>query len=472
MTVLRDVLVFFLFFLHTSASITESPVERDVCIIGGGSSGTYAAIRLQQLGYSVAVIEKQARLGGHVNTFHDPVSGEYFDFGVSIYEDISVVTEYFAALNVTLGPPSAAASLGIYANLKTDGKAVEIPESLTWTNQTEVGEAFVEYASILEQYPYLNNGFDLPQPVPEELLMPWGDFLEEHSLSALSFTSYLYNQGIGNILAQPTLYVMKYFSSYLVRVLLGESGVGFVASATNGNQELYDHALEQLGDDAFLSTIPTAIRRSDDGVEVDIYSNTSGKSMTIQANKLLIAVEPTLSNIQGLGLDITSIEKELFQQFNNSYYWDAVIKATGAPSDTGFFNIDLDTPYGIPALPALYTFGAVTGTTDLFTGYFGSPSYLSDDEVKLTILNEVSKALNANGYNTTAAPEILAFNNHSPFELTVSPESIRNGFYDQLNSLQGANNTWWTGAAWQAQDSSQIWNWTEYTLLPRIVASL
>lgn len=39
-------------------------LQRDVCIIGGGASGTYAAVRLQQMGKSVALIEKQSRLGG------------------------------------------------------------------------------------------------------------------------------------------------------------------------------------------------------------------------------------------------------------------------------------------------------------------------------------------------------------------------------------------------------------------------
>ncbi|KAH6972561.1 hypothetical protein EDB80DRAFT_693572 [Ilyonectria destructans] len=38
-------------------------IERDVCIIGGGSSGTYAAVRLIDDGLSVAVIEMKGQLG-------------------------------------------------------------------------------------------------------------------------------------------------------------------------------------------------------------------------------------------------------------------------------------------------------------------------------------------------------------------------------------------------------------------------
>jgi hypothetical protein len=65
-------------------------------------------------------------------------------------------------------------------------------------------------------------------------------------------------------------------------------------------------------------------------------------------------------------------------------------------------------------------------------------------------------------------PEFVEFNNHSPFELTVSSEAIKGGFYGQLNKLQGERSTWWTGATWQAQDSSQIWNWTEINILPKL----
>lgn len=47
-------------------------IERDVAIIGGGSAGTYAAVRLKDLGKSVIVIEKDVVLGGHTDTY-----GEY-----------------------------------------------------------------------------------------------------------------------------------------------------------------------------------------------------------------------------------------------------------------------------------------------------------------------------------------------------------------------------------------------------------
>ena len=39
-------------------------LNRDVVVIGGGASGTYAAVRLQQEGKTVALVERESRLGG------------------------------------------------------------------------------------------------------------------------------------------------------------------------------------------------------------------------------------------------------------------------------------------------------------------------------------------------------------------------------------------------------------------------
>ena len=50
---------------YTSADI----IERDVAIIGGGSAGTYSAVRLKDMGKSVIVIEKDVILGGNTDTY-------------------------------------------------------------------------------------------------------------------------------------------------------------------------------------------------------------------------------------------------------------------------------------------------------------------------------------------------------------------------------------------------------------------
>jgi phytoene dehydrogenase-like protein len=78
-------------------------ITRDVCIIGGGATGTYSAVRLSQdLGKSVVVVEKTDRLGGHTETYIDPVTHYPVDYGVLAYHNLTVVTEFFARFGVSL----------------------------------------------------------------------------------------------------------------------------------------------------------------------------------------------------------------------------------------------------------------------------------------------------------------------------------------------------------------------------------
>jgi hypothetical protein len=98
---------------------------------------------------------------------------------------------------------------------------------------------------------------------------------------------------------------------------------------------------------------------------------------------------------------------------------------------------------------------------------------MSDAQVKAETVAALGRLARANGWdNGSFAPEFVGFHNHAPFLLTVPVEAVRQGFYRRLNALQGVKNTWWTGAAWQTQDSSLIWNFTEAVVLPRLLESL
>ncbi|KAJ7513140.1 hypothetical protein B0H11DRAFT_1898376 [Mycena galericulata] len=61
---------------------------------------------------------------------------------------------------------------------------------------------------------------------------------------------------------------------------------------------------------------------------------------------------------------------------------------------------------------------------------------------------------------------------HAPFRLGAAPRDVAGGFYRELYALEGRRNTFWTGAAWAEQDSSQIWWWSDVSLLPKMEAAL
>lgn len=440
-------------------------IQRDVCVIGGGSSGTNAAINLLRAGQSVVVVEKQNRLGGHVNTFKDSVTGLTADLGVVVFDNISAVTDYFSYLDVELGLPSFGSGETKYANFRTGTPvaASVLPQ------QRAVGAALTAYNKVLDKWPYLNNGFDLPKRIPEDFLITWGEFLKKYKVEAMGYIAWQYLQGAGNILAQPALYMLKYWPQITVDGVLGTSN--FLSTANHDNQELYDKALMKLGagKNAFISSKVTYIARTKSGVAV-IVSTPSGKKL-IKASKLLISIPPLLSNLQQLGLDLDSQETSVFRQLNNSYYWNCALRKSGIPNNVSLTNIDPAAPLDIPPSPGAYTFSS-TRIPGIHFIYYGSPHYLSDSAVKADILATNARLVKAFGFETSGQPEIAEFNSHSPFEVTVSAEAVKNGFYRKANALQGHRNTYWTGAAWQAQDSSIIWNWTEHTLLPKMLADL
>ncbi|EFQ34922.1 flavin-containing superfamily Amine oxidase [Colletotrichum graminicola] len=453
------------FFLLQAASGNDEAapeiLKRDVAVIGGGSSGTYAAVRLQQLGKSVALIEKAGRLGGHTNTYVDAKTGMTFDYGTQNFVNTTEVYNYFRRLGVPLAPFAP----------KRQSVAVDMARERpgpSWpiVNANDTAAALERYKVQLAKYPDdFFRGYHLPDPVPEDLLLPWGDFVQKYDLGALAYDGWLRFQGMGNVLAQPTLYVMKLFNPMQVRAREENSKV---YEANDDLQSLWNAAQAFLGDSAVTWAEISRIDRQDDCVTVSITTPSGPK--TVHASKLLITIPPTLDNLKPF-LDLSDEESQVFGQLNNSYYYNAVISRSGFPAGTSVYSYDLESQYGIPAMPGVYYFTAET-VSDLWSTQYTSPDYQSEETVKATILAQVHEARRALGRPDDIMPEIMAFNNHSPFGLTVSTDAIRSGFYKRYTALQSQRNTFWTGHSWSSGSSSTIWDFTEYEVLPAIMASL
>lgn len=61
---------------------------------------------------------------------------------------------------------------------------------------------------------------------------------------------------------------------------------------------------------------------------------------------------------------------------------------------------------------------------------------MTDDEVKADTLATLARVRTALGLpEPDESPEFVGFNNHSPFELTVSTEAIQGVFYKRFMAL-------------------------------------
>jgi hypothetical protein len=428
-------------------------IERDVCVIGGGSSGTYTAVRLTDLGKSVVVVEKKDRLGGHCETYTDPATGLTTDIGVVVFHDLPIVHDYFGRFSVPLVTQSEGGGPApVYADFRT-GKTVS---GYTPPEPT----ALQAYFGILEQYPYLAGGYDLPDPVPAELLQPFGDFVQANGLSSIVPLVDEYAQGFADLLQTPAVYLLKYFGLQTVQDIF--TG-GFLSTPNHDNSALYEAATGYLGSNALLNTTVVAGERSSGGVEL-LAVGPQGP-VTIRAGKIVITVPPLPGLLAAFGLDAT--ESGLFSRFQQGNYYTGLVELPGAPDSTYVQNIGADTAYNLAPLPALYSVSP-SSVPGLFDVKFGSSVPLSDFEVREQILAALGR-LQAAGTIPATKPVFADYSSHTPYELTVSASDVAAGFYSRLYGLQGYRNTFWNGAAFQAHDSTLLWQYTE-TLLPQIAA--
>jgi hypothetical protein len=452
--------------LHSRSALAKTrTIERDVCVIGGGSSGTYTAVAVKDAGRSVVVLERKQRLGGHTETYVDPATGIPTDIGVVVLHNLPVVSDYFARLGAPLVslPPDSFGGPNVNVDFRT-GQTQNFSEP----TPAETGAALQAYFGYLQQlkatYFDLDSGFDLPNPVPADLTLKFSDFVAKYGLGALVRSAFQFGQGVGDLLNMPAVYVLKLFSAQVVSSIFGISG-GFVACPT-GNSTLYENATALLGDDVVFGADVTHVERNKSGVIVTV--ETPQGRYLVKAKKLVVTAPPTLDNLCGFDLDRT--EESTLGRFRGNHYYTGLLKLAGVPEGLSVSNSNANSAFNLPQLPGVYGINP-TRVPGIWNVKFGSTVPLSDFDVKATIVSQIRRLSDATYFpRPPRVLEIVTFAAHTPFELHVRSDEIAQGFYATLNDLQGRNRTYYGGAAFQVHDSSLIWRYSKDTLLPLLLA--
>ncbi|BCR91316.1 uncharacterized protein ACHE_70159A [Aspergillus chevalieri] len=428
----------------TSSYNPSDIITRDVAVIGGGSSGTFGAFKLKDRGKSVVVIESQGQLGGHIETYTDPATGATLDYGVHEFWNISLVTDFFARFNVPIEDFVFPSEPAIYADFKTG----QVLSNFT------VGSNFTAYIEQLDRYPDLAYGWDLTYPVADDLLLPFGDFITKYGLEAEAYNMFTLLPGVGNILEQSTVNIFK----GITKILFDSEAGSSIAVTNTNNQLLYEKAQAALGTDALLNSTVINAQRPTDNSNCTLVVMTPTGNKLIVAKHILVTIPLLLDNMQSFGLD--SDESSLFQQFNYTAWYPGLIRNTGLSFSNRYLNVGANTLYNIPELPGIYTL-IPTKEDGVFLYWYGAQNALTESEVKDSITSSI-KALGG------VAPEFMVFGNHTPYELVVPVDAIKNGFYKDLNALQGYRNTWYTGGLFVGA-SGPLWNFTN-TLVGQMTA--
>ncbi|KAL8944729.1 MAG: hypothetical protein Q9216_000298 [Gyalolechia sp. 2 TL-2023] len=432
-------------------------IRRDFVVVGGGASGTYAAVGLHDQGRSFVLIERSGRLGGQTETYTDPNTGTKVDYGVQAYNNISLTRDFFARLNVpvtefTFPPPAEP----VYADFTT-GAVVE---------GFEPGTLSPDYSAELEKYPYLDGGFFLPDEIPEDLLLPWGEYIEKYSLQDSAWATTVARPAPpGNLLEILAIYVFHAFNA--LEVSLGQGRGNGLQTASYDNSELYENAYAELEANVFLNSTVIAARRSSSrngGVQLVVKTATGYK--LVIAKQLVMGVQPVLDTMRPFGLD--SREQSILSKLKGYPYYAGLVSNTGLSNSSWYTNVAANNPYNIPSLPDI-TFIKPTLVEGQFLYWYSALQPTSRAQIEGEVTATISK-LHANASTKALAkPRFDAFADHTPFHVYVSAEDITNGFYRDLYSLQGYRNTWYISATF-ARGSSQIWNNTA-NMLPEIIAA-
>lgn len=425
----------------------EDVIVRDIAVIGGGASGTYAAVRLQQdLNRSVILVERKTTLGGHTESYYDPSSATTIDIGVIAFHDLPLTRQFFARFDIPLTQLFFAPRSTLTVDFRT-GRHVDVPY-----DAEAVGEALGRYKAHLAQYPTLNEGFVFPTPIPRDLLLPFGKFAQKFNYDSMIPSLWQVSQGYGDLLNLPTLYVMKAFGLEVLRGLKE----GFLTAARHNNHEIYERALESLRNatNVLLGSSVIYMDRDRPGDFAHAVVATPSARKLLRVKRFLFSIPPTLENLAGV--DLTEQEQALFAQFKGQVYCTGLLHNVPLNPDVVLSNV-VNNPadFHLPRLPTSYYFGPMQVPSNLTNFKFCSNITMSLEQMQDQIMAEAARAV------PQSAPQVRTFSNHGPFALQVSADAIANGFYDSLYELQGQRRSYWTGAAWHTHDSSLLWNFTE-----------
>ncbi|KAL2851331.1 hypothetical protein BJX68DRAFT_254905 [Aspergillus pseudodeflectus] len=432
-------------------------VTRDVAILGGGATGTYAAVQLREQGKSVALVEKKAYLGGHAETLYLP-DGDYVNYGVEGYFNNELTKSFFAQLDVDHELLLPGSLLTKHVDFSTGKSALPAAGILG----TLAGATL--YRAAIEQFDYLATGaYNLPDEVPEVLLRPFREFVDAHALWGALEVIFTFAENVGDLLERPLLYVIMNFGIPQIDALLQ----GGYIKPKNGTGELFAKAANYIDPlNIFYSSSVIQARRNESGVELIVQNSETGEKTRIRAKKLLIAHPPTLPSLQSQGFDLDQEETSLFSKWSHVSYYAAAVTKTGIPDGLNIANIDpANHPGKLPLPPFLWQL-EYSGVPGYFmTKIVGPAENFTAEDAKDLIVSNIRAMGEAGTFDTTPDEmEIAAFASHSPETLTVDVEEIRNGFYKRLYGLQGRRSTFYTGYTFCTDYSTPLWNYTASVL--------
>ncbi|BDT96435.1 MULTISPECIES: flavin monoamine oxidase family protein [Nocardia] len=258
----------------------------DFCVIGGGFAGLTAALRLKQMGRSVALLEARDRLGGRTFT-EMRADGAWIDRGGAW---IGPGQDRIQALMTEFGVPSYKQYTDGEAMMVVDGKQHRYTGTIPWTMSPwaamNLGAVFLELGHMCKAVP-------LEAPWAAKKADKWDQVSLAHWLetNVLSKPAHdLLETAIAGCYTSAASEVSLLFVLFQMAsgggpsFVLGVKDAAQDARPIGGMGAIYRPMAAELGDSIHLSQPVRCIHQDDEGVMV------RATGMTVRARRAIVAV--------------------------------------------------------------------------------------------------------------------------------------------------------------------------------------
>ena len=440
-----------------------------VCIIGGGPAGISAAMYLQMKGYRDYVIyEKNNRVGGKCYSPHVRFNGKERTYemgaimGAITYHAVHEV-EKFAGIGHSDGPnmrrmyrdakgneifpfdpkknPSIKKTKDLLRMKKQMKKLVEIMNTKYkgYDCYGHRGVAQGRYAGLSKEVPNALEHIEGENPNLKDLALPFDEFCRINGVEEVMkiwiapFTSF----GYGFFDEMPAAYVMKYLDT--------TTAIEFVNlrlwTWREGTQNIYESANKKLLKPAVLGTQVVKVERPAEGEEGKIkVTIRSAEGECVEEFDKLIVTTP-LDYFANYA-DARDDEKELFGKIIHEKYVDflATFDRWSGPTISGYI-FDNMVPEKLGHAMVYYHRWEDLGSNCPCTVYALRNHQGSKDADYDYTINAMMDDMRLCGFRVRERH----YEQESYYCPHVSPEDYAAGWYDDLEAIQGKQNTYYAG---------------------------
>jgi hypothetical protein len=395
-----------------------------IAVVGAGPSGLTAADTLKGLGYqNVTVFEKNNRVGGKVLSYHS---------GSSVFELGAV----FASPDYTL-TLGLADKYGIpYKAYSTDQEILDehgvkhSPQDFLTSryNTLQILGATVAYTAALARFVQIQeNGFAL---LPDDLYMPFDQFAAKYGFTPIAeaVRSIMIGFGYGYYETAPALYYMKLIGWLLKPAIPQGLQPATYYTFPTGFDSIWKAVAQNL--DVRLNSEVTSITRQGPLSSNPIHLTVNGN----QGFDYDVVIVSAPLNKVGSFMTLTSDEQDLFSQVQSERYFVSLFGATGlTPAQVLFFYGNAN-PNGIDHINV---WGNRDASTPVWVGYQIANWATPLDQITSTLAGDIA----GQGGQLSG----LLYRQEWDYFPHVTTEALQNGFYNRVELMQGANNTFYVG---------------------------